>query len=137
MAIDVESYRAEFPVLQQKAYLISASLGPVSSRARRYLQEYVDVWAEEGAPDPVWMEHIFPRMGQLTDTFGAMIGATRDELAITVNVSLALAAIMSCIDFSKRRRSSCPSWTSLRMATCRWHIADAAPRWCSSSRRTA
>ena len=104
MAIDVESYRAEFPVLQQKAYLISASLGPVSSRARRYLQEYVDVWAEEGAPDPVWMDHIFPRMGQLKDTFGAMIGATRDELAITVNVSLALAAIMSCIDFSKRKK---------------------------------
>src|SRR6266545_6295250 len=104
MAIDVESYRAEFPVLQQKAYLISASLGPVSSRARRYLQEYVDVWAEEGAPDPVWMDHIFPRMGQLKDTFGAMIGATRDELAITVNVSLALVAIMSCIDFSKRRK---------------------------------
>jgi len=104
MAIDVESYRAEFPVLQQKAYLISASLGPVSSRARRYLQEYVDVWAEEGAPDPVWMDHIFPRMGQLKDTFGAMIGATMDEVAITENVSLALVAIMSCIDFSKRRK---------------------------------
>lgn len=53
MAIDVDRYRDEFPVLQQKAYLISASLGPVSARARRYLEEYVDVWAAEGAPDPV------------------------------------------------------------------------------------
>jgi kynureninase len=104
VAIDVERYRGEFPVLQHKAYLISASLGPVSTRARRYLQEYVDVWASEGAPDPVWMDHVFPRMGQLKDTFGTMVGADRDELAITVNVSLALAAIMSCIDFSKRRK---------------------------------
>ena len=91
-AIDVEAYRAEFPVLERKAYLISASLGPVSTRARRYLDEYVDIWATEGAPDPVWMEHIFPQMGRVKDTFAALIGATREELAITVNVSLALSA---------------------------------------------
>jgi len=101
---DFERYREEFPVLQKKAYLISASLGPVSRRSRRYLEEYVDVWAAEGAPDPVWMEHIFPQMGRLKDLFGALVGADRDELAITVNVSLALAAVMSCIDFSKRHK---------------------------------
>jgi kynureninase len=99
---DLESYRAEFPVLEKKAYLISASLGPVSHRSKAYLQEYMHVWATEGAPDPVWMDHIFPRMGKLKDTFGALIGATRDDLGITVNVSLALSTVMSCIDFSKR-----------------------------------
>src|SRR5438093_1973743 len=104
MAIDVERYRAEFPVLEKKAYLISASLGPVSTRAKRYLDEYMDVWATEGAPDPVWMEHIFPRMAGVKKTFGDLVGADPDELAITVNVSLALAQVMSCIDFSKRRK---------------------------------
>ncbi len=102
--IDFEAYRDEFPVVGPKAYLISASLGPVSSRSQRYLQEYLDAWATEGAPDPVWMEHIFPQMGRLKDAFGALVGADREELAITVNVSLALAAVMSCIDFSKRRK---------------------------------
>jgi kynureninase len=102
--MDVERYREEFPVLRQKAYLISASLGPVSTRARRYLDEYVDAWAVEGAPDPVWIDHIFPQMRRLKDTFGAMVGADGDELAITVNVSLALAAIMSCVDFTERKK---------------------------------
>jgi kynureninase len=100
----LESYRAEFPVLEKKAYLISASLGPISRRARSYVDGYLDTWASEGAPDPVWMDHIFPAMGRLKDTFGALVGVERDELAITVNVSLALAAVMSCIDFSKRRK---------------------------------
>jgi kynureninase len=104
MAIDFASYRDEFPVLRRKAYLISASLGPVSTRAQRYLEEYMEAWAAEGAPDPVWMDHVFPRMGRVKDTFGALVGADRDELAITVNVSLALAAVMSCVDFSKRRK---------------------------------
>jgi kynureninase len=102
--VDLTAYRAEFPVLEKKAYLISASLGPVSTRAQRYLQEYVDAWATEGAPDPVWMDHIFPRMGMVKDTFGALVGATRDQMGITVNVSLALSTVMSCIDFSKRRK---------------------------------
>jgi len=99
---DFERYRDEFPVVGPKAYLISASLGPVSIRAQRYLQQYIDAWATEGAPDPVWLDHIFPQMARLKDTFGLLVGADRDELAITVNVSLALAAVMSCIDFSKR-----------------------------------
>ena len=101
---DFDRYRDEFPVVGPKAYLISASLGPVSLRARRYLDEYVDAWAEKGAPDHVWIEDIFPRMSAVKDTFAGLIGVDHDELAITVNVSLALAAVMSCIDFSKRRK---------------------------------
>jgi kynureninase len=102
--MDLLSYRDEFPVLDRKSYLISASLGPVSRRSQRYLQEYVDAWATKGAPDHVWLEDIFPRMRTLKETFGALIGASVDELAITVNVSLALANLASCVDFSKRRK---------------------------------
>ena len=100
---DFEAYRDEFPVVGRKAYLISASLGPVSNRARRYLDEYVDAWAGEGAPDPVWMEHIFPRMRSVKDTFGRLVGADPSELAIVTNVSLALSTIASCLDFSGER----------------------------------
>jgi kynureninase len=101
---DFERYRDEFPVVGKKTYLISASLGPVSNRARRYLDEYVDTWAEKGAPDLVWPEDIFPRMAGVKRTFGTLIGADPDELAITLNVSLALSTIASCLDFSGRRR---------------------------------
>jgi kynureninase len=101
---DLRAYREEFPVLARKAYLISASLGPVPRRAERYLAEYMDAWAEEGAPDPVWMDHIFPQMGRLKGTFARMVGADPSELAITTNVSLALSTIASCLDFTGDRR---------------------------------
>src|SRR6266702_8981026 len=103
-AMDLARYRDEFPVLATKAYLISASLGPVSNRALAHLREYLDAWAGKGAPDHVWFEHVFPRMRGLKATFGALVGADPEELAITVNVSLALAAIASCVDFSTRRK---------------------------------
>jgi kynureninase len=97
------SYRDEFSVLQRKAYLISASLGPVSGRSKRYLQEYVDAWEEMGAPEPVWFERIFPRIRHVKAMFARLVGADPAELAITTNVSLALSTIASCLDFSGER----------------------------------
>lgn len=98
-----EAYRAEFPVVGEKAYLISASLGPVSGRAKTELAEYVKAWAEMGAPEPVWFEVIFPKMRQVKRMFADLVGTDPDELAITTNVSLALSTITSCLDFSGER----------------------------------
>ena len=51
----------------------------------------MDAWASKGAPDHVWMEDIFPRMASLKRTFAALTGCDTDELAITTNISIALA----------------------------------------------
>jgi kynureninase len=86
-----------------KTYLISASLGPVSLRSRRLLDGYMDAWASKGAPDHVWIEDIFPAMGRLKETFAGLCGCDPDELAITTNISVALATIASCLDLSGER----------------------------------
>ena len=91
-------YRDEFPVLGRKSYLISASLGPVSLRSRRLLDEYVDAWATKGAPDSVWFEDIFPAMARLKSTFSRLARCDPDELAITTNISIALSTVASAID---------------------------------------
>ena len=83
---DLADYRGEFPVLERTAYLISASLGPVGTRARSRLDAYVDAWASKGAPDLVWFEDIFPAMRDLKRTFAGMAGCDPDELAITTNI---------------------------------------------------
>jgi kynureninase len=102
--VDLSAYRDEFPVLERKAYLISASLGPISRRAQSSLNEYLEAWATKGAPDPVWEEHVFPRMRSVKETFASLVGVDADELAITTNVSLALSSIVSCMDFAGERR---------------------------------
>jgi len=91
-------------VLQDKTYLISASLGPVSTRSRSLLDSYMEAWASKGAPDHVWLEDIFPAMGALKRSFAALAGCDAGELAITTNISIALSTIASAIDFSGSRR---------------------------------
>ncbi len=100
---DLADYRSEFPVLERTAYLISASLGPVGTRARSRLEAYLDAWASKGAPDLVWHEDIFPAMGDLKRTFALMVGCDADELAITTNISVALSTIATCLDLSGPR----------------------------------
>jgi len=101
---DLESYRAEFPVVERKAYLISASLGPISNRSRAYLDAFVDAWASKGAPDHVWFEDIFPRMRSLKSSFAGLAGCDPDELAITTNISVAISTIASALDFRERNK---------------------------------
>jgi kynureninase len=96
-------YRDEFPVLARKAYLISASLGPVGERSQHYLNEYMDAWATKGAPDLVWFEDIFPRMAALKRSFADLTGCDPDEVALTTNISIALSTIASCLDLSGER----------------------------------
>jgi kynureninase len=100
---DLAAYRDEFPVVQRKSYLISASLGPVSERSKRYLQEYVEAWETMGAPEPVWFERIFPRIGLVKRIYAGMIGAEPAEIAVTTNVTMALASVLSCLDLSGER----------------------------------
>jgi kynureninase len=101
---DLASYRSEFPVVERKAYLISASLGPVSERSRRLLDEYMDAWAAKGAPDHVWFEDIFPRMRALKSSFARLAGCDPDELAITTNISIAISTIASALAFGGRNK---------------------------------
>ena len=97
-------YRDEFEVVRRKAYLISASLGPVGTRSRTYLDDYMAAWATKGAPDHVWFEDIFPTMGRLKDGFAALAGCAPSEVALTTNISIALATILSCLDVRGDRR---------------------------------
>lgn len=60
-------------------------------------------WEEMGAPEPVWFEHIFPRIRKVKGMFAALVGADPAELAISTNVSLALSSVVSCLDFSGER----------------------------------
>lgn len=100
--MDLADYRDEFPVLAGKAYLISASLGPIGTRARERLDGYLEAWAAKGAPDHVWFEHVFPAMGELKRSFASLAGCHRDEVAITTNISVAISTVASALDFAER-----------------------------------
>jgi kynureninase len=98
---DLSSYRDEFPILARRNYLISASLGPLSRRARAAAEEHLDLWGRLG-PEELWLDHGFPRLEQCRSSFARLIGADADEIAIVPSVSSGLSSLASCIDWHSR-----------------------------------
>lgn len=98
---DLARYRAEFPVMASRTYLISASLGPLSIRSRRLAEEHLDLWQRLG-PEELWMEHALPRLDECRARFARLIGADEDEVAIVPSISSGLSSVASCLDFADR-----------------------------------
>lgn len=98
---DLSSYRSEFPVVEERTYLISASLGPLSNRARAAAVEHLDLWSRLG-PEELWFDHGLPKVAECRERFARLIGADPDETAIVPSVSAGLSQIGTCLDFAKR-----------------------------------
>lgn len=99
---DWESWRKEFPGLQKSTYLNTVSLGQLSKRSRLAINRFLDLWEERGAS--AWYNHWLGEVDKLRKEFAHLIGASSDEVAIMPNISSALAAISSSMDFSRRNR---------------------------------
>ncbi|HEX2056931.1 MAG TPA: aminotransferase class V-fold PLP-dependent enzyme [Actinomycetota bacterium] len=98
---DLSSYRSEFPVVEERTYLISASLGPLSNRARTAALEHLDLWGRLG-PEELWFDHGLPKLARCRELFARLIGADPDETAVVPSVSAGLSQISTCLDFSRR-----------------------------------
>ena len=94
-------WRDQYPVLRDRTYLISASLGPLSLRARAAAEEHLDLWSRFG-PEELWFDHGLPKLQECRELFARLIGADPDEIAIVPSVSSGLSSIASCLDFSNR-----------------------------------
>ena len=99
--MDFDSYRSEFPVLADRTYLISASLGPLGRRTRAAATEHLDLWQRFG-PEELWFDHGIPKINECREKIAALIGADADEIAIIPSVSNGMSSIASCLDLGAR-----------------------------------
>lgn len=97
---DLEAYREEFPTLAKKIYLNTCSLGALSRRSHRAVNEFLALWEEWGAS--AWYEIWLGKLDELRESFARLIGAQAHEIAILPHVSAALSAIASSLDYKKR-----------------------------------
>jgi kynureninase len=98
---DLSAYRREFPVVDRRTYLISASLGPLSTRARAAAEEHLDLWQRLG-PEELWFDHALPKLQECRERFARLIGAGADEIAVVPSVSAGMSSIASCLDYQSR-----------------------------------
>jgi kynureninase len=92
--------RDEFPILANSTYLVSHSMGAAPLGAKSALESYWNEWAADG-PE-AWVRWL-PRIGEVADGIGALIGAPPGCVFLGPNVSVLQAALATCIDFDRER----------------------------------
>ncbi|MBV9334130.1 MAG: aminotransferase class V-fold PLP-dependent enzyme [Candidatus Eremiobacteraeota bacterium] len=92
--------RDEFPILADSTYLVSHSMGAAPLRARDALRTYWEEWAGDG---PEAWERWLPRIAEIADGIGALVGAPPGTCFLGPNVSVLQSAVASCIDFRSDR----------------------------------
>jgi kynureninase len=100
--VDWTVWRDEFPTFQTKTYLNTCSLAPLSRRVRAAQERFLDEWEALGAS--AWYELWMPALDALRGKVARVLGARKEEIALAPNVSVALSAVASALDYSKRSR---------------------------------
>ena len=93
-------HRDQFPILADATYLVSHSMGAAPLGAKAALDAYFEDWAKDG---PEAWERWLPRIGEIADGIGAIVGAQPGSVFLGANVSVLQAALATCIDFSGER----------------------------------
>jgi kynureninase len=92
--------RDDFPILASSTYLVSHSMGAAPLQARAALDAYWEEWAADG---PEAWERWLPRIAEIADGIGAIVGAPAGSTFLGANVSVLQAAIATCFDFHAQR----------------------------------
>jgi kynureninase len=95
------SYRDEFPILSTSTYLVSNSLGAMPRLVPTRLAEYARIWEERGVR--AWADAWWDMPLQVGDGIAPLIGAGPGEVAMTPNVTIAHAGIISSLDYRAPR----------------------------------
>lgn len=117
-------FRSEFPILEQCTYLVSNSLGAMPRTVPERLAAYADAWRTHGVR--AWAKGWWEMPLTVGDLVAPLLGAQAHEVGMAPTVTLAQAAILSAIPFTKERDTVV--MTELDFPSVRYAIEALAPK---------
>ncbi|NIM48860.1 MAG: aminotransferase class V-fold PLP-dependent enzyme [Gemmatimonadales bacterium] len=93
-------YRAEFPIFERQIYLNSCSLGALSTRSRRQVGRFLELWESRGAA--AWYDVWWEALAELRQGYAQVVGANPGEIALHASISTATAVLSGALDYAAR-----------------------------------
>jgi kynureninase len=98
----LSKWRAEFPIVETCAYLVSHSLGAMPRKTAAYLQEFADMWSSRGVR--AWHEGWWEIGRETGNLLAPILGAPANAISMHQNVTVAQGIIASCFRYDGPRR---------------------------------
>ncbi len=99
-----DRWRDEFPILEEKAYLNSNSLGALSRRSLEARRAFERDWAGKGAASWYGDDGWTAKLGEVRAAFGRTVGAEEGEIALMPSISAGLTAVADALDLREGAR---------------------------------
>ncbi len=93
--------RDRFPLLQKKTYLSNHTLGAVPEKTQQSLQDYYDVWNEEGIV--AWEGEWWEMVEQFSSLVSDLLNAPEETIVPLQNVTRGMAGVASCFAYEEPR----------------------------------
>jgi selenocysteine lyase/cysteine desulfurase len=97
---DIQAWRKQFPLLQNKIHLANCSQSPQSLRVREAIGQYLTSWNEEGMIWEDWLQAADESKAE----FARLINAEPSETAMLTSLSQVTSAVASSLDYSGKRK---------------------------------
>jgi kynureninase len=101
-AIDLARWRAELPLVERTTHLVNHSLGPMPRAAEDELARFAREWRERGIR--AWAEGWWETTITTGDLLAPILGVAPGTVAMHPNVSVAMAVLLSALDYPAGRR---------------------------------
>jgi len=98
----LERLEGRVPDVPDDDVLNTCSLAPLAARVRAAQERFLDEWEALGAS--AWYELWIDALDSLRGKVARVLGARREEIALAPSVSVALSAVASALDYTKRPR---------------------------------
>ncbi len=96
---DMQSWRKQFPILENGIHLANCSQSPQSLHSRKTIDGYLDNWNEMGMNWEEWVEAV----NESKAVFAKLINCDNSEVAMHTSVSQSTYSIASALDYSGKR----------------------------------
>jgi kynureninase len=95
-------WRAEFPIVETCAYLVSHSLGAMPRRTREHLTAFADEWDRRGVR--AWHEGWWEIGRETGNLLAPILGVPTGTITMHQNATVAQSIVASCFSFEGPRR---------------------------------
>jgi selenocysteine lyase/cysteine desulfurase len=96
--LNIEEIRKLFPVTETKVYLNHASTGPITTRARKAIEELLDVYEKEVDITKEFLDDIEDEVRRLA---ARLVGVQVDEIGLVKNTSQGIIIPMNALDWEQ------------------------------------
>jgi L-cysteine/cystine lyase len=98
-AVNPADLRAQFPVLEHRAFLNAGTCGPVPAASVRAMSEILEVVANEGRAS-AYFHRLLDLRGQLRTSYASLLNADADDIALTTCTSEGIARVLNGLELS-------------------------------------